>query len=48
MKTPEASHVWIAGESYYAHEEYDDDYYTYKNDIGLVKLSKPAPLNGKI
>lgn len=46
VRQSEPSQVSIASESHYAHENYNSLFII--NDIALIKLSEPAPLNGKL
>lgn len=46
IRQQEASQVSISVESFYAHEGYDDVQIV--NDIAVLRLSDPAPLNGKL
>lgn len=46
IRQEEASQVSISVESFYAHEGYDSVQIV--NDIAVLRLSDPAPINGKI
>lgn len=46
IRQSEPSQVQISAESFYIHEAYDNR--TAINDIAVVKLSEPAPLNGNL